>query len=202
MELLLIRHALPVRQENSAGPADPELTPAGLEQAAHLARYLSTEKLDAIYSSPMLRAVQTAAPLASAQGVEMQLEDGVAEFDRHSNSYVPFEELRKANDPRWREMVLEVPPDATEFRATVVHAVEGVITRHTGDKVAVVCHAGVIGAYLACVLGIELVGRSFFSPNYTSIHRVMASRKGGRTLYTLNETAHLRGTGLPTGLYD
>jgi 2,3-bisphosphoglycerate-dependent phosphoglycerate mutase len=202
MELLLIRHALPVRQENSDGPADPGLAAAGIEQAHHLARYLSTEKLHAIYSSPMLRAVQTAAPLAAVQGVATQLEDGVAEFDRHSNSYVPFEELRKANDPRWRAMVLEVPADASEFRATVVDAIEGVIARHTGDRVAVVCHAGVIGAYLACVLGIELVGRSFFSPNYTSIHRVMASRKGGRTLYTLNETGHLRGTGLPTGLYD
>ncbi len=202
MELLLIRHALPVRQENAHGPADPGLSAAGVEQADHLARYLSTERLDAVYSSPMLRAVQTAAPLAAVQGTEMQLEDGVAEFDRHSNSYVPFEELRKANDARWRDMVDVTPEDAAEFRATVVNSIEAVIARHTGDRVAVVCHAGVIGAYLACVLGIELVGRSFFSPNYTSIHRVMASRKGGRTLYTLNETAHLRGTGLPTGLYD
>jgi 2,3-bisphosphoglycerate-dependent phosphoglycerate mutase len=202
MELLLIRHALPVRQENIEGPANPGLAPAGVEQAEHLARYLSTETLQAIYSSPMQRAMETAAPLAALQAIEVQLLDGVAEFDRHSTTYVPFEELRKANDPRWRNMVEVTPEDAKEFRTTVVDAIEAVIARHTGDKVAVVCHAGVIGAYLAEVLGIEMVGRSFFSPNYTSIHRVMASRKGGRTLYTLNETAHLRGTGLPTGLYD
>jgi 2,3-bisphosphoglycerate-dependent phosphoglycerate mutase len=202
MELLLIRHALPVRQERTDGPADPGLAAAGVEQAEHLARYLSTESLQAVYSSPMMRAVQTAAPLAAAQGVDMRLDEGVAEFDRNASSYVPLEELRKADPERWREKMKEAPEDGTEFRATVVQAVEAIIAGHTEDRVAIVCHAGVIGAYLAFVLGIELVGRSFFTPNYTSIHRVMASRRGSRTLYTLNETAHLRGTGLPTGLYD
>jgi len=35
-----------------------------------------------------------------------------------------------------------------------------------------------------------------FEPRYTSIHRVLASRRGDRTLQALNETAHLRGTNL------
>jgi broad specificity phosphatase PhoE len=51
MELLLIRHALPVRRELPAGPADPELSEAGLRQAEHLADYLSSERLDAVYTS-------------------------------------------------------------------------------------------------------------------------------------------------------
>ena len=41
----------------------------------------------------------------------------------------------------------------------------------------------------------------FFYPNYTSIHRVMAARSGQRQIVTVNETPHLRGTGLPIGLY-
>jgi hypothetical protein len=36
----------------------------------------------------------------------------------------------------------------------------------------------------------------WFEPKYTSIHRVLASRRGDRSLQTLNETAHLRGTNL------
>jgi probable phosphoglycerate mutase len=44
------------------------------------------------------------------------------------------------------------------------------------------------------------VGPGFFYPNYTSIHRVAASRSGVRSIVTVNETAHLRGTGLPIGL--
>ena len=65
MELLLIRHALPVRRELVDGPADPELSVAGRAQAEHLATYLSSEHLDAIYASPLLRACQTAAAVAA-----------------------------------------------------------------------------------------------------------------------------------------
>ena len=40
----------------------------------------------------------------------------------------------------------------------------------------------------------------FFYPNYTSIHRIAAARSGERSILTINETAHLRGTGLPIGI--
>jgi probable phosphoglycerate mutase len=42
----------------------------------------------------------------------------------------------------------------------------------------------------------------FFYPNYTSIHRVAAARSGERSILTINETAHLRGSGLPVGLFQ
>ncbi len=65
-----------------------------------------------------------------------------------------------------------------------------------------VCHGGVINAYLADVLGIAAPPPGFFYPNYTSIHRVAASRSGIRSIITINETAHLRHTGLPMGLFQ
>ena len=65
MELLLVRHALPVRRELVEGPADPELSADGREQAEHLATYLSSEHLDAIYASPLRRAYETAVTIAA-----------------------------------------------------------------------------------------------------------------------------------------
>ena len=44
--------------------------------------------------------------------------------------------------------------------------------------------------------------RGFFYPNYTSIQRVAASSNGDRSVITLNETSHLRNTGLPMGLFQ
>ena len=80
-------------------------------------------------------------------------------------------------------------------------AVERVIEANPSRQVAIVCHGGVINAYLAHVLG--LGGQhSFFYPNYTSIHRVAAATSGERSIVTINETAHLRGTGLPIGLFQ
>jgi 2,3-bisphosphoglycerate-dependent phosphoglycerate mutase len=89
VELLLIRHALPVRRELEIGAADPELSENGHAQAKHLAEYLAAEApLDALYASPLNRARQTAAPIAERFGLEVVLEDGVAEWDRYSNEYV------------------------------------------------------------------------------------------------------------------
>ena len=63
----MIRHGLPVRRETTDGsPADPELDTAGQEQAQRLARWLAPEGIDAVYVSPMRRALETAAPLAAA----------------------------------------------------------------------------------------------------------------------------------------
>jgi 2,3-bisphosphoglycerate-dependent phosphoglycerate mutase len=203
MELLLVRHALPVRQVNTDGPADPELSEIGHEQAKHLAAYLRTEAIHALYASPMRRARETATPLAQVTGLPMTIVDKVAEFDRHHGEYIPAEEMKATNHPRWQAMMrgealeTDIPPE--EFHRDVVTAVDGLIDAHPGEKIAVVCHGGVINAYLSHVLGLS-PSSGFFYPNYTSIHRVAASRNGHRSIVTVNETAHLRGTGLPMGM--
>jgi probable phosphoglycerate mutase len=205
MELLLIRHALPIRRVDVDGPADPVLSDLGVQQAHHLAIYLSSEKLQAVYSSPMKRALQTAEPVAAAQGLEVLIDDDVAEYDRDSTWYIPVEELKAANDPRWQQVLAGTLGgddfDPMAFRQQVVGAVERLIDAHPAERIAVVCHGGVINAYLSFILRYD-EPQSFFYPNYTSIHRVAAARSGERSILTMNETAHLRGTGLPVGLFD
>src|SRR5271169_4914190 len=105
MEIILIRHALPLRVEKQDGtPADPGLSETGIEQARRLSRWMVSEKLDAVYSSPMNRAHMTAQFLAEAKGIEIHLEPGVAEFDRQSSVYVPMEELRAKDYESWRKL--------------------------------------------------------------------------------------------------
>jgi probable phosphoglycerate mutase len=205
MELLIIRHALPIRRELTEGVADPELAPDGHEQAGHLARYLASEKIDAVYASPMARARETAAPLAAALGVDVHISPGVAEWDQNSPEYVPVEELKAANDPRWHAMLAgEWGSDESEedFKARLLDAIETIINDHRGHRVAVVCHGGIINAYLSHILGLGESTRGFFYPNYTSINRIAAASSGERSIVTVNETSHLRGTGLPMGLFQ
>jgi probable phosphoglycerate mutase len=207
MEIILVRHAIPVRREVESGAADPELSDAGHRQARLMAEYLKSEAVDALYTSPMVRAKQTATPLAESLGIVATELDGVAEFDRHSNEYVPIEELKATNDPRWRDMLNGQWPPTHEsedvFLTRVVGTIEALVEAHPSQKVVVVCHGGVINAYAAHVLGLAMSGnRSFFYPNYTSLHRFAAARSGERSIVTLNETSHLRGTGLPIGLFQ
>jgi probable phosphoglycerate mutase len=200
--LILVRHALPIRREVADGPADPELSDDGHRQAQLLADYLRHEPLDAIYSSPMKRAIQTAVPIAHVHGLVPVEIDGVAEWDRHSNEYIPVEELKASNDPRWQEMVAggwNSDEDQSDFDTRVAESLEEIIGRHKGQRVLVSCHGGVINSFLARVLG--LPGSQFFYPNYTSIHRIAASGGGHRSILSINETSHLRGSGLPIGLF-
>jgi probable phosphoglycerate mutase len=205
MELLLVRHALPVRRELVEGPADPELSADGRAQAEHLATYLSSEHLDAIYASPLRRAYETAAAIAAFHDLEVVLSDGVAEFDRLSPDYIPTEELKAANDPRYHAIISgqwdAEDETSDEFRARVVRTIDQLIDVHPGQRIVVVCHGGVINGYLCQVLGLTNP-RGFFYPNYTSINRVAAARGGTRSVVTINETPHLRGTGLPMGLFQ
>lgn len=199
MDLVLVRHAEPVRIVDADGPADPPLTDRGFRQAKAVATFLSEESFDAIYSSPMQRARQTADVIAEAHGLDVAFEEGIAEYDRQSEFYIPVEELKTSDDPEiqahWRALaedrLEDVVADAATFRPRVIEAVERLIATHPGERVIAVCHGGVINVALAQVLGLE---RSlWFEPAYASVHRVAGSRQGIRSIVAINETGYLRG---------
>jgi probable phosphoglycerate mutase len=158
-----------------------------------MAGWLADEGIARIYASPLARAQQTAAPLAGVLGHSIETEDGVAEYDRNSHSYVPLEEVRRTDRERYREMMRTNAfggDNPQAFRSTVVEALERIIADNRGITVAVVCHGGVINSWASQVLKMDEV--FFFNPTYTSINRFMAASSGERTVMTLNEHAHLR----------
>jgi 2,3-bisphosphoglycerate-dependent phosphoglycerate mutase len=199
VELLIIRHGLPVRIDDADGPADPELSEAGHGQARRLAAWLRDQPITAVYTSPMRRAVQTAAPLGEALGLDPVVDDEVAEFDRGQHFYVPLEELKAARDPRYEQLMKgdysmsgDSEVDPFTFREVVTVAIERIIEANPGGTVAIVCHGGVINAYASHVLGLDFP--LFFQPTYTSVNRFLASSAGHRSVASLNEAGHLVGS--------
>jgi probable phosphoglycerate mutase len=199
MDLVLVRHALPERRIVEGGTADPPLSDVGLKQAEAVASWLADEHYDAIYASPLLRARQTAAPIAERLGLEVQIEDGIAEYDRQSEAYIPIEEVKQSDDPQmqahWRALaedrLEDLISDAHTFRPRVAEAVGRLINNHPSQSILAVCHGGTINVALAEIIGLE---RSlWFEPAYVSIHRVVASRHGIRSIKSINETQHVRG---------
>jgi len=210
MELLLIRHELPERIETTDGtPADPPLSAAGRAQAERMARWLSADAsfaqraegeqrpsglIGAVYASPMRRARETADALARVIGAEMEIDAGLVEMDHLSDVYVPLEQLKAEDYPRWQEMVqrggLYAGVDLAAFRSTVVASVERAIAANPGGRVAIVCHGGVINAWAGHVLGIA--DPFFLDVAYTGVSRFLAASTGERSVRSLNETAHLR----------
>lgn len=195
MQLILVRHALPERVDptGDGGHADPGLTAHGRAQAARLVDALAGEPVDALYTSTMRRAVQTAAPLAGARGLTPVTCADLREYDAERSQYVPIGQMAEA-DPdtyaRMRAGHLPAHVDAGAFTARVRDAVERVVLAHPGRSSAVVvAHAGVLNAYLAAVLGIE---RPLpFPLDYVGITRLVCARDGLRKPRTVNEIAHV-----------
>jgi probable phosphoglycerate mutase len=194
MELVLVRHAEPHRVEASehGGPADPALTPRGHEQADALAAWLRGEQISAVLSSPLRRAVETAAPVATTHARALEIVDELAEYDRNSTTYIPIEDLRGTDRPEWHAMqqgqLHEVADgDPAAFRQRVVDGIESIVGRHGGQTVVVVTHGGVINAYVGHILGVDTP--LWFEPRYAAITRVAAQTTGRRlrSLVTLNE---------------
>ena len=106
MRLFLVRHgethANVARQLDTAVPG-LDLTDTGRQQARALAERLATEDLGAIYTSDLVRAQQTAAPLARALGLQVVVLPGLREIQagdyEMSTEWAPFVETVK----RWRE---------------------------------------------------------------------------------------------------
>lgn len=196
-----MRHAEPVRIDAATAPApgaqasaDPPLTDVGRVNAGRTAAWLARETVDLVVSSPLLRARQTAEPLADALGLGVEIVDGIGEFDARDASYIPFEEMPRDHE-KWQAMVdghwseIDGWMDPHEFRNQVVGALDGLIAANPGRRVVAFTHGGAINTYLADILGIDRY--LWFYPGYASIHRVVASRNGVRSVVSVNETAHL-----------
>jgi 2,3-bisphosphoglycerate-dependent phosphoglycerate mutase len=192
MQLVLVRHAKP----DTVGPddpCDPQLSRTGASQAQATAKVLRRHGVDAIYSSPTRRAMETAEPLALKLRLPVETVPALREFNAGSGEYVDVDELRRRNDPRWQALqrgeLYDCPVTADELRRTIVEAVDVIVARHPGATAVLFTHAGVVNLYLGHLLGI---GRPVWTaPGHAAISRVLADRGGRRMVASLNETAHL-----------
>ena len=193
MELIIIRHALPESEKRDDGPADPPLSPLGLQQAEATADLLATEGVDHVVTSTMQRAIQTGRPLADRLGLTPERLGDLKESDYRRNSYTPVEEMGSdhevirefLNDP------LSMFADGYEaFRDRVTVALDAVVADNRGRTVAVFCHAMVVGVYLQTLLGLN--DPFAVMADYCGITRVAASSTGIRSVRSFNETGHLR----------
>ncbi|WP_233159590.1 histidine phosphatase family protein [Pseudonocardia sp. MH-G8] len=201
VQLVLVRHALPERihpsdaavADRPGGPADPSLTPLGERQAQRLVDALARDEIAGIYTSPLARARETAAPLAAALGVEPVVVDELREYDADSSHYVPVHEMPRLDPAAWQRMLAGLLPESVDlpaFTRRIAGGFERVVAAHPGRETAVVvAHAGVVNTWLAHLLGLD---RPLVFPlDYTGVTRVLAGRDGRRVVRTVNETAHV-----------
>jgi probable phosphoglycerate mutase len=208
-ELWLIRHgdAIPGPEEIIPGGIydDLPLSNVGREQAQALAERLGEMRFDAIYSSPLKRCQQTAAPLAERLNLTPVIVPAIKEIRIGEIRPLPADlndlpALSKALQERQLDIVriageegnwdaIKNSERSKDFRERVVTAIDDIATKHHGQRVLVFAHGGVINAYAAAVLGLE---KDFFFPCANTSITIVRVADQRRVLYVMNDVAHVK----------
>jgi probable phosphoglycerate mutase len=178
--------------------ADPPLDETGREQAEVLARrLLKMEPPAALYVSPLRRARETVAPYELATGRSATVVEDLAEWYGGDWEFMEFEEIvvKYPEIPRRilrQDPLFHLAPGAESseaFQGRVVRAVEAALAAHPDGDVWIVCHGGVINAFVGMVLGIREQEMFFLPPN-TSLNtiRVIGDE---RAVWFLADDTHL-----------
>jgi alpha-ribazole phosphatase len=167
--LVLVRHGEPDESMHGRcyGRLDVPLSAAGLRCAAAVAEALRSHEIDAVYSSRLQRAFDTARAVASAHGLEPIPREDLRELDFGELEGMSHEEIASKHPELYR-FWMEDPASVrfpggeglSDLRARVLPEVVEIRERHAGRTVAVVAHGGVVRVVLAEAL--ELPGTAFF----------------------------------------
>jgi probable phosphoglycerate mutase len=181
------------------GQLDVPLNAIGLAQAQAASRVLSQEKFDAIYSSDLSRARQTAQPTATLLSMEVAVDPALRErhygiFERltyaevktrYPEDYARFE----ARDP---EYAFRTGESLKDFSARSIAVIAKIAKEHDGKSILVFTHGGVLDKLYRFVTGLPLSAeREFGIPN-AGLNRIELTPAGWQ-LRTWADIAHLEG---------
>jgi broad specificity phosphatase PhoE len=191
--MLLIRHARTDAVDGwVAGREAVPLNQVGRAQAERLRHRLRAVNIAAVYSSPLDRALETAAGLAHERGLLVEPRLELIEVDFGAWSGVSFDRL--AQDPAWvrfnrQRGLAEIPRGerAPAVQARIVGAVDELRIRHPNQTIALVSHADVIRLAVLFAAGtpIDFIHRFEISP--ASVTCLEVSERG-ITLKYVNAT--------------
>lgn len=208
-ELFIVRHGDAIPDADEIIPSgiydDLPLSRIGREQAQALAGRLSDTHFDAMYSSPLRRCQETAAPLAERLNLVPVIVPDLKEIILGEIRPLPagsedLDALTKALQERQFDIVrmagtsghwdgIKNSEPSKAFRKRVVEALDEIASHHIGERVIIFAHGGVVNAYAAEVLGLE---KDFFFPAANTSITVVRVSDRHRVLFVLNDLAHIK----------
>lgn len=159
-ELLFIRHAETDMMGTFCGHSDPPLNARGLAQVSDLLRSLSTESIEAVYTSDLVRSTQTGEALAASLAVDCHSRPALREIHFGQWEGLSWKDIQRSHGQYAQRWINEYPnlpaPDGErviDFERRVLGEVETLVRRANNRTVAVVTHAGVLRTVLCRLQG-------------------------------------------------
>lgn len=184
-------------QSRLQGQLDIELNERGRAQAQALARALQTEPIDALYSSDLRRALDTAQPLAQAVGLRVCARATLRERTFGSfegMTYAEIDERHPADAARWRrrdpDFAIGGGESLAGFHTRCVSAVMAIAEAHAAQTVAIVAHGGVLDALYRAAMRIGMQAQRTWELGNAGINRLLWSPQG-LAVVGWNDRSHL-----------
>ena len=198
--LLLVRHGDTElnSRERFWGATDVKLSAAGVKQAEQLRNHLATEKVDAVYSSDLKRALVTAETIASRHRLGVISCTELREIDFGDVEGLTYEEISQLYPElarQWSERMPKMRYPGGESRDEFDNRVAkflGRLKEHLpGEAILIVGHSGVLRTLMCQLVGIELKFRWQIRLDLASLS-ILETYQQTAILSLLNSTAHLR----------
>lgn len=164
--IYLIRHgeSLGNLEKRFLGHSDWDLTEKGKKQAEFAAGYFENIKVDAIYSSDLLRAYNTALPLSKRRGIDIIPDKNLREIFAGDWETVKFDDIATRFSAEWKIWSnaegdkLRIPngESIAELLERVYAAIEKIAIENEGKSVVIALHATPIRVFMNKVSGREL----------------------------------------------
>lgn len=143
------------------GATDTQLTELGREQVLQVAGRLKDIPLDAVYSSPLQRARDTAAGIAKPHGLGVRVHDGLREMDGGGMENLTFDELNEVYPVEYT--IFRTEPEkfmgvgggesSVEVFERMCAAVLDIVKQHSGQTLAVVSHGAALRMFMCFACG-------------------------------------------------
>ncbi len=200
--IYLVRHAEstwnPIKRLQ--GVQDPPLSTHGRQQAERLGQRFRDIHLEAIYSSHLTRAFQTAEAIARATGLSVAVEDGLqelsfGEWEGMLLSELDLEGCRTfleywVHQVRYQHQPVPGSEPLEICRSRMVRALSSIIQRHSEGSAVVVSHGSALAIFFQHMLEIPLENMWRMQPSNCSISLVTVYNKG-MEINSYNDTCHL-----------
>ncbi len=196
---ILIRHGETEwnKSERFRGRSDIGLNETGLAQAQRIATWFAERKIDAIYSSPLPRALETAAPLAAMHNLQVEPSADLLDIDYGGWEGISAEEAQVKNPELW-EAWMKSPgrvrfpggESIRQVRNRIENALRALSEDHLGETIALVSHRITCHVILCYVLGLPNDALWRVKQDLACINK-FKERDGQFTVSLVNSTAHL-----------
>ncbi len=182
------------------GHTDIPLSEKGIEQAKALSRRLSGKKISAVYSSDLIRAVETARFIAQPHGLEVIKVPALREINFGDWEGLTYDEIREKYGglvARWWKNPLDTYIPGGEGLPDLVNrlipAIKEIVERHMGEQVVVVSHGGPVKILIGALLDMNLNKYWKISQYNTALNILDFSDWDNGMVVLLNDRNHLPG---------